>query len=199
MWIILFPFYNLYAVQSLDKNKLCPLNKCTNMTLFYRINLKGWLTVFFLGLIVFMGCSLTCVNASLKKKKTLFFTYLSFILHLSVPSHLNAPMSSCLYEAPPSEIRNGLRLVSWLSVLWLAKHQCASKRHAPHLSGMCSGCIVNYDIVNIAYQFEPDWDAENINEEDHAEPVQARLLMVCFCLLSHTFRYAVICKCYCFC
>ncbi len=25
--------------------------------------LKGWLTVFFLGLIVFMGCSLACVHA----------------------------------------------------------------------------------------------------------------------------------------
>ncbi len=25
--------------------------------------LKGWLTGFFLGLIVFMGCSLTCVHA----------------------------------------------------------------------------------------------------------------------------------------
>ncbi len=35
-----------------------------------------------------------------------------------------------------------------------------------------------------------------ISEEDRAEPVQARLAMVCF-LLSHTFRYAVICKCYC--
>ncbi len=33
-------------------------------------------------------------------------------------------------------------------------------------------------------QFEPDWDAEDISEEDRAEPVQARLLqnfrMVCF-------------------
>ncbi len=27
------------------------------------ITLKGWLTVFFLGLIVFMGCSLACVHA----------------------------------------------------------------------------------------------------------------------------------------
>ncbi len=31
-----------------------------------------------------------------------------------------------------------------------------------------------------AYQFEPDWDAEDISEEDRAEPVQARLLMVRF-------------------
>ncbi len=38
---------------------------------------------------------------------------------------------------------------------------------------MRSGCIVNNGIVNIAYEFEPDWDAENISEEDHAEPVQA--------------------------
>ncbi len=29
--------------------------------------------------------------------------------------------------------------------------QCLSKRHAPHLSGMCSGFIVNNDVVSIAY------------------------------------------------
>ncbi len=38
---------------------------------------------------------------------------------------------------------------------------------------MRSGCIVNNGVVNIAYEFEPDWDAENISEEDHAELVQA--------------------------
>ncbi len=43
---------------------------------------------------------------------------------------------------------------------------------------MCSGCIVNNGVVYIAYQFEPDWDAEDISEEDRTEPVQARLLMV---------------------
>ncbi len=30
---------------------------------FHLFFLKGWLTVFFLGLIVFMGCSLACVHA----------------------------------------------------------------------------------------------------------------------------------------
>ncbi len=56
---------------------------------------------------------------------------------------------------------------------------CVQKRHAPHLR-MCSGCIVNNGFVNIAYQFEPDWDPENVSEEDHAEPVQAQLSTVCF-------------------
>ncbi len=45
---------------------------------------------------------------------------------------------------------------------------------------MCSGCIVNNGVIYIAYQFKPDWDPENISEEDRAEPVQARILMVCF-------------------
>ncbi len=63
---------------------------------------------------------------------------------------------------------------------WLNRLYCASKRPAPHLSGMCSGWIVNSGVVNIAYKFEPDWDPEDISEEDCAEPVQARLLMVCF-------------------
>ncbi len=44
---------------------------------------------------------------------------------------------------------------------------------------MCSSCIVNNGIIYIAYEFEPDWDADNISEEDWTEPVQAQLLMVC--------------------
>ncbi len=43
---------------------------------------------------------------------------------------------------------------------------------------MCSGYIVNNGVVYIAYQFVPEWDTEDISEEDRAEPVQARLLMV---------------------
>ncbi len=49
----------------------------------------------------------------------------------------------------------------------LINHQCVSnKHHAPCLSSMRSGCIVNNDVVNIADQFESDWDAEDISEED---------------------------------
>ncbi len=60
---------------------------------------------------------------------------------------------------------------------WLNRLKCASKRPAPRLSSMCSGWIVNSGVVYI-YQFEPDWDTEDISEEDRAEPVQALLLMV---------------------
>ncbi len=54
-------------------------------------------------------------------------------------------------------------------------------------------------LFNIAYQFGPEWDPENINEKDRAEPVQAQLLQdvsewYVFCMLSDTFRSAVICK-----
>ncbi len=63
---------------------------------------------------------------------------------------------------------------------------CTSERPAPLLSGMCSGWIVNSGVVYNAYQFEPDWDPEDISEEDRAEPVQARLLMVClFVVVSY--------------
>ncbi len=82
-------------------------------------------------------------------------------------------MISCFYEAPPSEIHDGLWLVSWPSVLWLAKPPLVC---IPPLTSVAC-CIVNNGVVYIAYQFEPDWDAENISEE---EPVQARLLMVWF-------------------
>ncbi len=64
---------------------------------------------------------------------------------------------------------------------------CTSERPAPHLSGMCSGWIVNSGVVYNAYQFEPDWDPEDISEEDRAEPVQARLLMVCLVVVVSFF------------
>ncbi len=44
---------------------------------------------------------------------------------------------------------------------WLNRLYYASECPAPHLSGMCSGCIVNNGVVYIAYQ-EPEWNAEDI-------------------------------------
>ncbi len=82
--------------------------------------LKGWLT-FFLGLIVFMGWSLTCVNASFFKKKRKDFSHNLPLFYTALSLLLWTLMISCFYEAPPSEIHNGLWLVSWLSVLWFAK------------------------------------------------------------------------------
>ncbi len=83
--------------------------------------LKGWLTVFFLGLIVFMGCSLACVHACFFLK-THYFSHNLPLFHTSLSLLWQTPrFISWFYEAPPSEIRDGLRLVSWLSVLWFAK------------------------------------------------------------------------------
>ncbi len=56
---------------------------------------------------MFMGCSQTCVDASFFLN-ILLFTYFTFISHLSVPSLINAQIISWFYEAPPSEIRDGL-------------------------------------------------------------------------------------------
>ncbi len=70
---------------------------------------------------------------------------------------------------------------------WLNRLYCTSERPAPRLIGMCSGWIVNSGVVYNAYQFEPDWDPEDISEEDRAEPVQARLLMVCLVVVVSYF------------
>ncbi len=87
------------------------------------------------------------------------------------------------------KIRDGLRLVSWLSVLWLAKPPLLhwTSRPAPLLSGMCSGWIVNSGVVYNAYLWAADWDPEDISEEDRAEPVQAQLLMVCLVVVVSYF------------
>ncbi len=151
--------------------------------------LKGWLTGFFLGLIVFMGCSLACVHAW-------FFLKTHYLSHNYLystplcPFSDNASIYSWFYEAPPSEIRDGLRLVSWLSVVcdWLKTLPSRAHLTSPPLSSATSLLvwIVNSGVVFNAYQFEPDWDPEDISEEDCAEPVQARLLIGmfgCCCLI----------------
>ncbi len=53
----------------------CILADIHKLMTLYQLNsiLKGWLTVFFLGLIVFMGCSLACVHACFFFKNALFF------------------------------------------------------------------------------------------------------------------------------
>ncbi len=53
--------------------KVCLLNNDMLKRHLGDLALKGWLTVFFLGLIVFMGCSLACVHACFFKN-ALFFT-----------------------------------------------------------------------------------------------------------------------------
>jgi len=56
--------------------------------------------IFFEGLIVFVGCTASCVHASFKKNL-----------------YKNGLMLSGFYKASPSKISNGIRLVSWLTVL----------------------------------------------------------------------------------
>ncbi len=106
-----------------------------------RNSLKGWLTGFFLGLIVFMGCSLTCVHASFFLKMHYFSHNLHFP-HRSVPSLTYASIISCFYEAPPSEIRDGLWLVSWLSVLWFAKPPSVRLNIPPLTSAACAPVVL---------------------------------------------------------
>ncbi len=89
--------------------------------LFRMYMLKGWLTVFFLGLIVFMGGQ-SSMCSCLFFLKTHYFSHNLPLFHTSLSLLWQTPrFISWFYEAPPSEIRDGLRLVSWLSVLWLAK------------------------------------------------------------------------------
>ncbi len=79
---------------------------------------------FFLGLIVFMGCSLACVNILFNLK--------------------NYTMGSDWLAAPV-----------WCD--WLNRLTSLT------LAACALGCIVEKAVVNIAYQFEPGWDAEDIS------------------------------------
>ncbi len=57
---------------------------------------------------------------------------------------------------------------------------------------MRSGWIVNSGVVYNAYQFEPDWDTEDISEEDRAEPVQAQLLQFFSIAKTHFLKAALL-------
>ncbi len=51
-----------------------------------------------------------------------YFSHNLPLFHTSLSLLWQTPrFISWFYEAPPSEIRDGLRLISWLSVLWFAK------------------------------------------------------------------------------
>ncbi len=90
---------------------------------------------------------------------------------------------SWFYEAPPSENAMGWDWLAGSVCCDSLNHQYASERPASRLSGMCTGWIVNSGVVNV-YLFEPDWDPEDISEEDRAEPV---LLMVCLVVVVSYF------------
>ncbi len=71
IFCFLFSF-SLFYFSLVIQLKLIVNFKC-NISYFHHVFfLKGWLTGFILGLIVFMGCNLTCVNASFVKKHTIF-------------------------------------------------------------------------------------------------------------------------------
>ncbi len=118
--------------------------------------LKGWLTVFFLGLIVFMGCSLECVHACFFKKHIIFH-----IIYLySTPL---CPFSDKRLNLFPGFMKLLLQKYA-MGWDWLAgsvccdslnRLYCTSERPAPQLSSMLLGWIVNSGVVYNAYQFEP--------------------------------------------
>ncbi len=150
--------------------------------------LKGWLTGFFSRLDCVYGVQ-SSMCSCLFFLKTHYFSHNLPLFHTSLSLLWQTPrFISWFYEAPPSENAMGW---DWLagSVCCdsLNRLYCTSERPAPHLSGMCSGWIVNSGVDYNAYQFEPDWDPEDISEEDRAELVQARLLMVCLVVVVSYF------------
>ncbi len=84
---------------------------------------------FFKGVVDWFFSRLDCVYgvqssmcSCLVFLKTHYFSHNLPLFHTSLSLLWQTPrFISWFYEAPPSEIRDGLRLVSWLSVLWLAK------------------------------------------------------------------------------
>ncbi len=67
-----------------------------------------------------------------------------------MPSHLNALIISWFYEAPPSEICNGLRLVSWPSALWFARFAPSARLYVtPPSSATCAPVVLLYWVLGV--------------------------------------------------
>ncbi len=95
--------------------------------------------------------------------KTHYFSHNLPLFHTSLSLLWQTPrFISWFYEAPPSMGWDWL--AGSVCCDWLNRLYCTSERPAPLLSGMCSGWIVNSGVVYNAYQFEPDWDPEDISE-----------------------------------
>ncbi len=97
--------------------------------------------------------------------KTHYFSHNLPLFHTSLSLLWQTPrFISWFYEAPPSMGWDWL--AGSVCCDWLNRLYCTSERPAPLLSGMRSGWIVNSGVVYNAYQFEPDWNPEDISEED---------------------------------
>ncbi len=84
-------------------------------------NIKGVVDCFFSRLDCVYGVQ-SSMCSCLFFLKTHYFSHNLPLFHTSLSLLWQTPrFISWFYEAPPSEIRDGLRLVSWLSVLWFAK------------------------------------------------------------------------------
>ncbi len=134
-WICMF----IQTNTKIKFSQVCAHNKWAgNMLMFHvevnmkrlGIHFKGVVDWFFLGLIVFMGCSLTCVHASFFKN---YFSHNLPLFHTTL-SLLGPGFIPVLWS--PS--LDGLRLVSWLSVLWLAKPPSARLNVPPLASAACA-------------------------------------------------------------
>ncbi len=66
---------------------------------------------------MFMGCSLACVHACFFLKCIIFHIIYLYSTPLCPFSDKRLDLFPGFMKPPPSEIRDGLRLVSWLSVL----------------------------------------------------------------------------------
>jgi len=99
---------------------------------------RGPIMSFFKVLILFLGSTRIGFHAWMFKKHIIFLIF-SIVAAPLFQSVSNALLSSCVYEAPPSEKHNVLWLVGWTIVLRLVKHfECVwemsrSLNQAPHL------------------------------------------------------------------
>ncbi len=116
--------------------------------------IKGVVDCFFLGLIVFMGYSQTCVHA--KFLKNALFSHNLPLFHTSLPLLWETPrlFPGFMKPLPQKYVKGSDWLAGPVCCDSLNRLYCASERPAPQLSGMCSGCIVNNGILYNSHVFK---------------------------------------------
>ncbi len=121
--------------------------------------------LFYKVLIWFWGCTRTCSHAWWFENRIIFHIIYIITINLSPQPDTNGSISSGFDEGPPSKKRNLLWLVNCPSALWLANSLdgvSVLPRTLPKPQ-VHQYCRINSDL-------------ENIEQEDHAEPLHARIL-----------------------
>ncbi len=153
----------IYVLFVQKRKQICSMDKSGKLVLSLVFK-WGPIMLFYKVLILFWGCTRTCSHAWWFENRIIFHIIYFITIPFSPAWHKRL-ISSGFDEGPPSEKRNVMWLVRCPSALWLANSlDCVSVLPHPLPKQQARQyCYINSD-------------SENIEQDDRAEPLHARIL-----------------------